>query len=116
MPTIPTEAYRYFEQRIYLPMVITILERDKTTVTDLPLKLPRPYEGIIDKALSHARADLKTADAYLIKRDMRLVKLQAEDDTQLYILMYANFEEHRRIPIKELRDKTEVLITEYLRK
>lgn len=116
MPTIPTEAYRYFEQRIYLPMVITILERDKQIAAELPLKLPRPYEGLIDKALAHARADLKSANAYLVRRDMRLVKLQAEGDSQLYILMYANFEEHRRIPIKELRDKTEALMTEYLRK
>lgn len=116
MPAIPTEAYRYFEQRIYLPMVITILERDKRITAEIPLKLPRPYEGLIDKALTHARADLKTAEAYLIRRDMRLIKMQAEGDSQLYILMYANFEEHRRIPISELREKTEELMTEYLRK
>lgn len=43
MPLIPEEAIPYFENMIYLPMVLTILEKDRTIFEKAPFKLKRPY-------------------------------------------------------------------------
>ena len=63
MPLIPPEALPYFENMIYLPMILTVLERDRELVEKGPFKLKGPY--MIDRAVKHARAELKRTKLYL---------------------------------------------------
>lgn len=79
MPSLTTEDYRYFENKLYLPMLITVLERDKETVLKSPFKLGRPYVALFDKALDIVRADLKATDIYLTRRNMRLASEKLPD-------------------------------------
>lgn len=117
MPTITTEDYRYFENKIYLPMLITILERDFELINKLPFKLRRPYIAIVEKALGLIRQDLKKADIYLLRRNMRLVvgKADANKQTECTFIS-AGYEERRNYSSQELRSKSEELISEYFSK
>lgn len=113
MPSMTTEDYRYFENKIYLPMLITVLERDRETVLKSPFKLGRPYVAIIDKALDIVRADLKATDIYLKRRNMRLASEKLNGGSIEYTYIYMGYEERYKFTSDELRDKTEKLMSEY---
>lgn len=117
MPTITTEDYRYFESGIFLPMLITILERDIELINNLPFKLRRPYLAIIEKALGLIRKDLKQTEIYLLRRNMRLVigKPDANKMTECTFIS-SGIEDRRKYSSEEFRSKTEELITEYFSK
>ena len=51
MPLLPPEALPYFENMIYLPMLLIILERDRESIEKGPFKLKGPYVKLIDKAM-----------------------------------------------------------------
>lgn len=115
MPTITTEDYRYFENALYLPMLISVLKRDIELINNLPFKLRRPYVEIIDKALNMIRQDLKKSDIYLTRHNMRLVngKPGANRQTE-YTFISSGFEERRIYSSEELRNKSEELLCRYL--
>ena len=50
MPLIPPEALPYFENMIYLPMLLIILERDRESFERGPFKLKGPYVKLVDEA------------------------------------------------------------------
>lgn len=117
MPVITTEDYRYFENKLYLPMIITILERDIELINKLPFKLRRPYLVIVEKVLGLIRQDLKKADIYLLRRNMRLLvgKPDADRLTE-YTFISGGNEERRKYSSEDLRSRTEELISEYFSK
>ena len=51
MAFIPSDALPHFENMIYFPMIIQILERDRETIEISPFKLKKPYVEIIEGAL-----------------------------------------------------------------
>lgn len=116
MPSITGEDYRYFEKQIYTPILITILERDLVTIAKLPIKLKRPYITIMKSALKRVRADLKTANVYLSRKNMRLVIEQSTKESTSYVFIHMGFEERKQYTSEQLRSRTEELMTEYLSK
>ncbi|MCK1997976.1 hypothetical protein MPH47_12195 [Psychrobacillus psychrodurans] len=117
MPAITTDDYKYYESGIFLPMLITILERDIELINKLPFKLRRPYLAIIEKALSMIRKDLKQTEIYLLRRNMRLVigKPDADKITECTFIS-GGYEERRKYSSEEFRSRSEELITEYFSK
>lgn len=113
MPSLSTEDYRYFENAIYLPMLITVLERDAESFVSLPFKLPRPYITLVEQTLKRLRADLKVTSAYLTRYNMRLVREKIADDTTEYTFISSGFEERRKYSNAELRQKSEELLITY---
>jgi hypothetical protein len=57
MPIIPADALHHFENMIYFPMIIGVLERDKISIESGPFKLKGPYLKLIDGALKLVRAE-----------------------------------------------------------
>ena len=51
MSLIPSEALPYFENMIYLPMIISILERDREVIETSSFKLKGPYINIVESSL-----------------------------------------------------------------
>ena len=47
MPLIPDGSIPYLENMIYLPMVLIILEKDRTNFEQGPFKLKRPYIALV---------------------------------------------------------------------
>lgn len=109
MPAINTEAKRYFERKVYLPMLIKILERDIQLIRSLPFKLNRPYIALADEALKRVRTDLKATDIHLVRHNMRLV-----GDKNEYILIYSGVEERWTLTSEQMRSKCEELLRHYL--
>ena len=59
MRFIPSEAIPYFENMIYLPIIINVLEKDRGEIEIGSFKLKKPYVDIIEGALKAARHEMK---------------------------------------------------------
>ncbi len=114
MPLIPAESLPYFEKMIYLPMVMTILERDREIVEKGPFKLKRPYVAIIDQAVKEAQRELKHTKLYLRQHNMKVIRGNRDDTFTEYVFFYGGYEEHRRYLNVRLRNRVEELLEVYL--
>ncbi len=111
---ITVESLPYFENTIYLPMVIIVLERDRTIFESGAFKLKRPYVKIVDKAIKIARTELKTTSIYLRRHNMQVIRGRRDETFTEYIFLYNGYEEHRRYLNLRLRNRTEELLITYL--
>jgi len=114
MPLIPAESLPYFEKMIYLPMVLTILERDREIVEKGPFKLKRPYVSIIEQAVKEAQRELKGTKLYLRQHNMKVLRGNHDDTFTEYVFFHGGYEEHRRYLNVRLRNRVEELLGVYL--
>lgn len=59
MHLISAEELPHFENMIYLPMLLIILEKDRDSFEKGPFKLKGPYVKLVDEATRAARAELR---------------------------------------------------------
>ncbi|SER87048.1 hypothetical protein [Psychrobacillus sp. OK032] len=116
MPSISAEDIRYFENKIYLPLLITLFERDRESIVKLPFKLSRPYLAKVEGALQRVRADLKVTEIYLTRHNMQLIIEKSTKESSEYAFIHAGYEERKRYTSAELRKRSEELMLEYLSK
>lgn len=113
MPLIPPEALSYFENMIYLPMLLIILERDRESFEKGPFKLKGPYTKLIDQAAKVARAELKETIIYLRRRNMKVIRSKTDNTFTEYVFIHEGYEDHRRYLNVRLRNRTEELLGIY---
>lgn len=113
MAYIPTEALPYFENMIYLPMVVVILEKDMKVVETSSFKLKGPYMKIVEEAVKIAQAELKKTTIYLRRNNMKVIRGKTDDTFTEYVFIHGGYEDHRRYLNVRLRNRTEELITIY---
>lgn len=113
MALIPTDALPYFEDAIYLPMLISILETDKQLVENGPFKLKRPYLYFIESALKNVRQDSKAANQYLRNHKMKLIRGETTELFTEYLFVHGRYEDARRYLNVRLKSRTEELIGMY---
>ncbi|WP_172369550.1 hypothetical protein [Sporosarcina jiandibaonis] len=113
---IPQDALKHFENAIYLPMLIKILEKDLFAIEETQLKFTRPYAKMIDQAINNAKSELKKTNIYLMRNNMKLIKYSSDKDFTEFIFSGIRFEERKRFSSGELRDRTEEIMSEHLAK
>lgn len=113
MAFIPPEAMPYFENMIYLPMVLVILEKDMGVVENSSFKLKRPYIKILKEAMKIAQDELKATTIYLRRNNMRVLRGKSDDTFTEYVFIHGGYEDHRRYLNVRLRNRTEELLTIY---
>lgn len=113
---IPNEALPHFENLIYLPMLMTILTRDKVAIESSTVKFIRPYLSMIDNSLKYVKKDLRHSHEYLRQRNMRLLKGKADGMFTEYIFYHQGYEDVRRYLNHRLRNHSEVMLDVYLSK
>ncbi|PIC64472.1 hypothetical protein CSV79_06730 [Sporosarcina sp. P13] len=116
MPFLPNEALPYMENYIYLPMLLTILERDRSILQQVPLKLKSPYFHLLDETMDAVTIDLQKTANYLRQRNMKVVRQATDELFTEYLFLHNGYEETRRYLNVRLRNRTEELLNQYLRK
>ena len=111
---IPQEAMPHFENAIYLPMLLTILSMDKEIIEKSPIKLKKPYLGMIERALNHVQKDLRDTNLYLRNHKMKLEKGVSDETFTEYIFFHNGYEDPRRYLNVRLRNRSEELLSVYL--
>lgn len=113
MPLVPTEAFPKFENAIYSPMLISILEKDRKTIEGGPFKLKSPYFKLIDEALKLIRIELKETNIYMKRNNMKVIKGKSDGTFTEYEFVFGGYEEHRNYLNVRLRNRSEELISVY---
>ena len=113
MPLIPAEALPYFENMIYLPMLLIILARDRESIEKGSFKLKGPYVKLVDEAAKFARTELKETKIYLRRHNMKVIRRKTDATFTEYVFMHGGYEDHRRYLNVRLRNRTEELLGIY---
>lgn len=116
MAMIPAESLPYFEQMIYLPMVIIMLERNREAFEKGDFKLSKPYVNITEKAIKLVQEDLRKAKKYMRDHKLKLLKGEVDKTTTTYTFFHGGYEQDRRYLNVRLRNRTEELLEMYLMK
>jgi hypothetical protein len=114
MALIPVESLPYFEQMIYLPMVIIVLERNRETFEKGDFKLSMPYVNISERAIKLVQRDLKEAKQYMREHNLKILKGASDETTTTYTFFHGGYESDRRYLNVRLRNRTEEFLEMYL--
>ncbi|WP_175988292.1 hypothetical protein [Bacillus sp. Marseille-Q1617] len=114
MTRIPENDRNILEQAIYLPMVLTILNRDLQIVDKSPFKLKRPYLELIEETMKVIQGELAYVRKYMRTNKMKVERLQSDDAFTMYMFLYKGYEEHHNYFNPRLRNKVEDLMRHYL--
>ena len=72
MTRIPPEERNMIEQAIYLPMVLTVLNRDIQSVNTSTIKLKEPYLHLIEETMKVVQKELSEIKRYMSKNKMKV--------------------------------------------
>lgn len=114
MTRIPEDDRDVIEQAIYLPMVLTVLERDRLIFEQLPFKLKQPYLNLIENTIKAVQADYKIVKEKMRKEQMKVQEIDRDRDFTNYAFLYKGFEEHHNYFNPALRNRVEALMVYYL--
>lgn len=116
MSLIPTEALPHFENAIYLPMILIILEKDRHVIEGSQLKFKKPYIQMLDQATKNVESDLKKSSIYLKRNNMKLIKGGSIGDFTEYQFIHLGVQDNRKYLNVRLRNRTEELMSIYFDK
>lgn len=114
MPLISQEEIIHFENMIYLPMVLIVLERDRALFENGSFKLKRPYMELVDGAVKHVQKELKETKIHMRRHQMKVLRGKGDDTFTEYVFYHGGYEDHRRYLNLRLRNRVEELIRMYL--
>ncbi|KQU16989.1 hypothetical protein ACFY5J_10475 [Peribacillus butanolivorans] len=113
MTRIPEDDRNMIEKAIYLPMVITVLNRDLKVIEISPFKLKRPYSELVEHVLKAVQEELAEVRRYLRKENIKVSEIKRDESFTMYCFLYKGYEEHHNYFNPRLRNKTEDLLCNY---
>lgn len=116
MTHIPMEKVQYLELAIYLPMLLTVLEKDCGLIENGQFKLKRPYVHLIESARKIVVEDLKNTKAYLKSCHLKVIQGQRDELFTEFTFCFNDVIDKRRYSNIRLRNQVELLLNRYLLK
>jgi hypothetical protein len=113
MTRIPDEDRYLMEQFIYLPMVLTVLNRDMNAIQHSQIKLKQPYLLMIEEAMKKIQKELSEIKKEMKKRQLKVVKIEQDEAFTMYSFLYKGYEEHHNYFNPRIRNKVQELIIHY---
>ncbi|MBY0121094.1 hypothetical protein [Bacillus sp. S/N-304-OC-R1] len=114
MTRIPEEDRNIIEQAIYLPMVLTILNRDLIVVNKSPFKLKQPYLNLIEETMKIIQMELKEVKQYMHRNKLKVEQLKRDEAFTMFMFLYKGYEEHHNYFNPRIRNKVQELLEFYL--
>ena len=114
MTCIPEKDRDIIELAIYLPMVLTVLNRDLTIIETSPFKLKRPYVEWIQKTMFIIQQELSEVTQFLRKNNIKVTQVKNNEAFTLYLFLYKEYEEYHNYFNPRIRNKVEELMKHYL--
>lgn len=116
MTRLSKEQINLFEQAIYLPLLLIVLERDTNIIKDSPIKLKEPYLTLIDQVMRKIQLQLKQIKADMKQQQMKLHKLKQDESFTMYAFLFNGYEEHHNYFNPRIRNKVNDLLMQYILK
>lgn len=114
MTRIREEDRDVIEKAIYLPIVLTILNKDITNINQGPFKLKQPYINLIEKTMKTIQAELSQVKQYMRKNHLKVYELKRDEAFTMYTFLYKGYEEHHNYFNPRIRNKVQELIEFYM--
>ncbi|MBY0095282.1 hypothetical protein [Mesobacillus maritimus] len=114
MTRIPEKDRDILEQAIYLPMVLTILERDLQIIEKSAFKLKRPYLDLVEETMKVIQINLAEVKRYMKQNKLKVEKLKQDEAFTMYLFLYQGYEEQHNYFNPRIRNKVQELMTYYL--
>ena len=111
---IADEALVYFDDAIYYPMLLVVLERDRQAIEVGDFKFKKPYLKMIEQAEQQVREDMKNRYTYFRLHKIKLKKLGNDGTFTEYEFFRNGYSDKRRYLNVRLRNRTEELLEYYL--
>ncbi|WP_210364791.1 hypothetical protein [Bacillus sp. REN3] len=114
MTRIPEHERDIMEQAIYLPMVLTVLNRDLSVVENSPFKLKKPYLELIEETMKAVQKELAKVKSYLKRNDLKVEQVRHDEAFTMFLFIYHGYEEHHNYFNPRIRNKVQELMLYYL--
>jgi hypothetical protein len=114
MTRIPPEDRNMIEQAIYLPMVLTVLNRDIQSVNTSTIKLKEPYLHLIEETMKVVQKELSEIKRYMSKNKMKVYQSNQDEAFTMFTFLYKGYEEHHNYFNPRIRNKVQQLLEYYL--
>ncbi|MBO1511695.1 hypothetical protein [Metabacillus bambusae] len=114
MTRIPKDIRETIEKSIYIPMVVSIFNRDLTVIEKSPFKLHRPYLALVEESLKLAQKDLAVVRQELHRQNIKVHEVERDEAFTLYSFLYNGYEEKHNYFNPRIRNKVCELIEIYL--
>jgi hypothetical protein len=114
MTRIPEEERDLLEKAIYLPMVITILNRDLTIIDKCPFKLKKPYLILVEETLKVIQREMADVKRLMKQKQLKVEEIHRDEAFTMFMFLYKGFEEHHNYFNPRIRNKVQELLEFYL--
>jgi hypothetical protein len=114
MNRLSKEDIKILEHLIYLPLLLTVLERDYQQAKTTPFKLNQVYLNLIEHTMKKVQDDLKGFKEKMDRKKLKLIKGNMDKNFTEYHYYVANYHEVHRFANTELKANTEKLLSYYL--
>ena len=114
MTRIPEKDRDILEQAIYLPMVLTVLNRDLSVIGKSPFKLKQPYLNLVEETMKVIQKELAVVKKYMQKNKLKVQQLQSDEAFTMFMFLYKGYEEHHNYFNPRIRNKVQELLEFYL--
>ncbi len=116
MTRIPENHRDLMEKAIYLPMVLTILNRDLSVIHTSPFKLKQPYLDLVEETMKVIQKELKNVKRYMNKEKLNVQQVSHDDAFTGFLFYYKGYEEQHNYFNPRIRNKVQELLSFYLYK
>ncbi|WP_453990560.1 hypothetical protein [Bacillus nitroreducens] len=113
MTRIPEDDRDIFEKAIFLPMVLTILNRDLSVIETAGFKLKKPYLQLLEHTMKMVQKDLYTIKQQMKKKNMKVWEKQRDEAFTLFSFMYRGYEEEHNYFNPRIRNEVQQLLEAY---
>jgi hypothetical protein len=113
MTRIPEEDRDIMEQAIYLPMVLTILNRDLTVIDKSPFKLKKPYLLIVEETMKIIQSELAEVKRYMKRNRLKVEEIHRDEAFTMFLFLYKGYEEQHNYFNPRIRNKVNELLEHY---
>ncbi|MGJ7919465.1 hypothetical protein [Neobacillus sp. LXY-4] len=114
MTRIPEEERDLMEKAIYLPMVITVLNRDLTVIDKSPFKLKKPYSALVEETLKVIQREMAEVKRLMKQKQLKVEEIHRDEAFTMFMFLYKGYEEHHNYFNPRIRNKVQELLEYYL--
>jgi hypothetical protein len=116
MTRIPESERDIIEKAIYLPMVLTILNRDLSVFQNSPFKLRKPYLDLVEETMKMIQKELFEVKQFLRKNQIQVKEINRDESFTMFSFLYKGYEEQHSYFNPRIRNKVQELMEHYLLK
>lgn len=108
------EDRNMLEKAIFLPMALTVLNKDLIIFQKGPFKLKQPYINLVEQAMKKIQMELSEVKRYLKENDLKVYEIKRDEAFTMYSFIYKGYEEQHSYFNPKIRNIVQELLEHYL--